>query len=578
MAVRTGTKAIATGLLLLALAVGFTLGRTSGSRATDTAPQDRAGLRRPGVPAPARSRDTRHTLQGAVLDADGNGLRHATVRIAPRSQNEIVVSTDQAGRYAATGLEPGDYVVSAEKPGFAKVELQQEAPFELPSLLRVSADSAVLSANFILRRAGAVVGVVVDSQGAAAANALVGLFHREFDHATLRTIAFKDVQSVRTDDHGRFRLHSVPASTFYVAASLGGAFPESGTAEKYAYLPTFHPKASSVETARPVAVSAGQDIEANIQLVRAGLREITGTVIDSRGTPVSEGIVRWTSKDRAVDSAKVAPIERSGRFVLEILDVPGTYWLSALTGAPGNTHTGEFASRSVTLPESLPTLTNIRLQTSPGVALRGTVVIEGTGQHRKELVVIARPAFVEDAWLGMRQATTAADGSFELRNVHVQSLLLVNSDPSSGYSVRAVRAGSADVERQGVDPSQPAHRAGIVVDVSDRPTRISGNVTKDGHPASATVLIFSHDQSRWSDSLNRFVTASRVSKSGGFNVVGLPEGDYFVIALRTIDRRRLTDPALLSILQPSARRVTISREAEMRLELKVTDPVMRPRS
>jgi hypothetical protein len=63
-------------------------------------------------------------LSGAITDPSGAVVSGATVTlIGPQGTRQLI--TDASGRYTATGLTPGFYDVSVEKPGFKKVSAKQ---------------------------------------------------------------------------------------------------------------------------------------------------------------------------------------------------------------------------------------------------------------------------------------------------------------------------------------------------------------------------------------------------------------------------------------------------------------------
>src|SRR6186997_3321823 len=75
-----------------------------------------------GVPLTARAQQDTATLTGTVRDATGAVLSRAAVAVTNiRTNITHKAETDERGTYTIPSLRPGEYSVSAERDGFAKV-------------------------------------------------------------------------------------------------------------------------------------------------------------------------------------------------------------------------------------------------------------------------------------------------------------------------------------------------------------------------------------------------------------------------------------------------------------------------
>src|ERR1700744_1788005 len=59
------------------------------------------------------------SISGPLTDPAGSVLRGAEVSIAAK---DIIVSTDEQGRFFFSGLQPGDYTISVNYIGFRKMK------------------------------------------------------------------------------------------------------------------------------------------------------------------------------------------------------------------------------------------------------------------------------------------------------------------------------------------------------------------------------------------------------------------------------------------------------------------------
>ena len=81
-----------------------------------------------------------------------------------------------------------------------------------------------------------------------------------------------------------------------------------------------------------------------------------------------------------------------------------------------------------------------------------------------------------------------------------------------------------------------------------------------GTDGDATVLLFPADDRLWADSgaSPRRMKTMRVTKTGGFALTAVPEGDYFIVAVRDDVAADWPDPKFLESLRTSATRVSIA--------------------
>src|ERR1044072_7527070 len=72
----------------------------------------------------AQTQSTTGTIQGDVVDANGAAVPGANVEIRNLDTNAIRnLTTDEAGRFTALALQPGNYFISVSKQGFATAQI-----------------------------------------------------------------------------------------------------------------------------------------------------------------------------------------------------------------------------------------------------------------------------------------------------------------------------------------------------------------------------------------------------------------------------------------------------------------------
>jgi 5-hydroxyisourate hydrolase-like protein (transthyretin family) len=186
-------------------------------------------------------------LTGRVITgtgAEARPVRRAKVTLSGAGlPDSRIADTDTTGAYRFDRVPAGDFKVRVEKPGFVTLEADAQA-----------------SATLTMIRGGAIEGVIADSAGDPTWNVVVTALQPQADGKP------KAIARTRTDDLGRYRLHSLAAGDYVVSADTDGYFLERMflmPGEKRPGVTTaYYPAAGGVENARSVRVSAGRDVSA----------------------------------------------------------------------------------------------------------------------------------------------------------------------------------------------------------------------------------------------------------------------------------------------------------------------------
>lgn len=280
------------------------------------------------------------------------------------------LSTDAGGRVRFTDLQAGYGGLGNFKGSHVNLKLD---PGETRSLI------------FRIKREFSVRGRVVDEAGDAVADAEVLLLTGWFGRSG--TLA-------RTDIAGRFVLEGLSRGLIVAAA---------------------HPRfgVSNGQLINQYRIEQDAKSGGEVELVLAGgTGTLAGVVIDEEGVPMHGAQVQFTPElPPSTPESEKAPVsgaatDQAGRFELKLLR-PGPGSWSVRTTFHG-VNTGEV---SITRSET----TQVTLQLSPGLVVRGRVLNESTG----EPVVRAMVAIGERGEPTIRAANTDDSGTFEIE--HVQS-------------------------------------------------------------------------------------------------------------------------------------------------------------
>lgn len=98
-----------------------------------------------------------------------------------------------------------------------------------------------------------------------------------------------------------------------------------------------------------------------------------------------------------------------------------------------------------------------------------------------------------------------------------------------------------------------------VLTFSDRVSELTGLLTTGTNaPADLySILVFTTDRHLWQPHTRR-VRLARPSSDGSFVIDGLPDGDYFVSAVKDVGPQDLADPAFLARVALDSVKVALS--------------------
>jgi protocatechuate 3,4-dioxygenase beta subunit len=249
-------------------------------------------------------------------------------------------TTDKDGRYRFDGLAAGRYRMSVRKPGFA-----QPRGAELPEVDLVSGERRD-DVDVTLYKGAVIVGRVLDESGEPVLEARVMALHKVSSRPgkAMRGDALVPAgSSAMTNDLGEFRLFSLPPGEYYVQAMSSLQIEGAQTQRATTVLPTFFPGTPDPTAAQPVTVGAGEtSVDVVIRMIGAPAFQVSGVVVDQRGRPVDNVMIRLAVDQPYPPMAFMEPwiqsrTDASGRFTVNNV-TSGSYTLVAIpprvTAAP----------------------------------------------------------------------------------------------------------------------------------------------------------------------------------------------------------------------------------------------------
>ena len=202
-------------------------------------------------------------LSGKVRSTTGQVVAGAAVYLHPASTSALLLktTTDVDGSYKLSDLPPGEYILTAEAPTFARRPPQRsETQFPKTTILsgKTTVEDILVEPMAILR------GQVLDPAGKPVPNAAVGVI------STWRGQHADQWHCVQTDANGRFLL----------ATGHTQVDPQPADAIVHAFSPQ-----AGYRSLQFADLAAGQT--RNVSLTLSGAVRVAGTITDAAGKPLA---------------------------------------------------------------------------------------------------------------------------------------------------------------------------------------------------------------------------------------------------------------------------------------------------
>jgi hypothetical protein len=503
------------------------------------------------------------TIAGIVLDTGSNApIRRAVVTLSTveARPQDAVAWTDASGRFAFGYLPPGGYELRVTKNGYQSVVYGAETPRRPPGTVQLAAGEVRGDIVFRLQLVITILGSVVGEGGEPLPGISITAMRWGWQRQKRRLLSGP---SVRSDAAGRYRLTGLAPGRYAIVASQLGGPPIQLQSESvagqpqqpYSYGSQYYPGTDRAESASQLSVEPGHEYsEIDFVLSARPIPSVQGKIVPPPGVSMFEQLSINVSREDLANRMNLGVGVSQPDFAFHFNQIqPGSYVFVAQGTAGGRLYRG---MQAVEVPsEGVPDLA-IPLQ--PSIDLAGSVSVEGPDAAKfpasfvslvpGDNIPFTRPPL---------RATVNKDGTFKIAAVP-PGIWDINAGPvpPGGY-IKSMRLGDQDVltEEMVIEPST---QTPLKIVISTRAAAIQGDVTSNGQPVRALVLLA--PEPRWRHVLSFYRTVS-ADANGHFEIKNAAPGAYQLYAFDELDRESIQDPEFLKPFETVGVTVTL-REGE----------------
>jgi hypothetical protein len=470
-----------------------------------------------------------------------------------------------------TGLRGGAYSFAIERNGYLPTSWPEASRWIRRQEARISiaATDHLENVTLPIERGGVVAGNVMTASGEPMSGAQVAL---------TRVVPPIYTRHGTCNDLGDYRVADLPAGRYILRAYLRSVTTDNPPdAPLPGPLPTYYPGTLDRSEARELVVGRGGAVtEANLRLVEGTLSILDVTVTHTDGRPVDSAML-------TVSNVAELPLAQAGRSIRNGVGrvelPPGEYVLQARSSS-GLKNTRDWivsdltAVARVRLPAGVRE--NVTVVVGKHATASGRVSFEGDRSPPSVAVGGRIPMFGPDGHpCDFGTPTIAPDWSFTIDGL--VGTCQANPRPApltERWVLKSVIVDGREVLDEHVWFEPGRHYDNVRIVMTDRRSQVRVRVSDpDGTPTGEYAAVaFPVQPERWR-SPDRYIRAAAPlpasflgtpdpSGTGGepgrsLRFIGLPAGDYYLIAVDDIEYHATRDPAVLEKLALKATRVTI---------------------
>ncbi len=539
----------------------------------------------PAATQPVKPED-KCSIEGKVTNAlTGEPVKKARISLDHMGRQDNAsysATTDAGGRFAIQDVDPGDYILSAERNGFARLRYGDRGPNRPAPPFTLKAGARVNDVAFRLLPHAVIAGRVLDEDGEPMESVQVGVMRFVFQGGKRRLVP---AGNASTDDLGEYRIFELEPAKYYLSATyrrpaltVTNERAAADGSEEEGYAPTYFPGTSDPASAVAIEMAAGKVLTGTeITLRKTRTVRVRGRVTNSMSEGLPRNVMlhlvpRNTMLEGFFSQLTTQPARnRGGAFEFRGV-TPGAYLLMAQWSDEGG---GYRVKQSVDVGNN--SIDDVAVVLTPSLEVKGQVRIDGPAQENSGRLHVSLEAQGPLSFsMGGPGAAVKEDGTFTLEHVSADHYTVHVLGLGDNLYLKSVRMGDVDGMETGIDLTSGA--AGILeILLSPNGGQVDGTVADSNQqPAAGVTVVLAPDEPHRGQSM--LFKRATADASGHFNIKGITPGDYKLFAWQDVESDAYQDPEFLKPYETRGEAVTIRDGGHETMQLSVIPAESAPAS
>jgi hypothetical protein len=509
--------------------------------------------------ANSKPADNTLSITGTVVNSlTGEPVRGAVVSIisgplAGQRNPPTAAATlsDNSGHFQFDGLMEGRALINATKPEFGN-PFRGQSPATSVQIAR-NVSPVLLK----MAPAGVIFGRLTGSDEQPLEGFLLHVMSEQSVAGKQQWVPFPSQAS--TDDDGDFRIAGLPADTYclQVLQNQKTTLSRRGVPNprEQGYAEVFYPGVSDINSAIPIELSGGREVEANFSIAAEPLYEISGIVSPPEpNSPVVFSRRAGEGYDFVLNS-----MVQDGRFQIKLpagsFSVTGSTAAGIQLTASGVVVSSDNPNLNISLSAAPTIRVEFQTQSSSGTTPRNAS--EQLGSIGMSLQLVRAGGLPgKNYWWAPGQS----DG---FQGVAPGVYTVQANGPVGSWYIKSLRSGGIDLLSEDLAVVEGAQPQPVEVTLRDDAASVRGTVTPADDMMPPIVLLV---QSRGTKNLIKVGRASQ----GKFELDGVAPGDYLLLAFDPIDSLDYENPDVLNPYLSKAEHISVQPHGTANVNLSLS--------
>ncbi|HTQ57296.1 MAG TPA: carboxypeptidase-like regulatory domain-containing protein [Bryobacteraceae bacterium] len=508
-------------------------------------------------------------IAGRVLNATNHEpVRRARLMLRrsdnPAGGSEMpatyTAATDDHGRFAMKGIEPGKYNFSVQHAGFADTWYGARRPGREGATLSLDAGQQLTDVIFRMTPQAVIAGRILDADG----DPVQGV--------QLVTVRYQYLMGKRqlvpaghasTDDLGEYRLFGLAPGRYYLQAirrdapALMMATRVAAKTAGESYVATYYPGVTDPGNATLLELEPGTQLRGmDFTLSKARSVTVRGHLNFPAGVSHQFAMMMLMPRNRTVWlGMRRRLVDANGSFELTGV-TPGSYNLSTSLRDGAKTY---FAYQHLEVESG--NIDGLTLNLSAGAELAGQLRFEGRTPASLTGISVDLEEFEGDDFrIGPRPyCEVKEDGSFTLESIAGEQYRARVHGLPAGYYLKSARLGDDEVKESGIDAAHEISGP-LILTVSSRAGQIEGVVLNARQQPVSGVAVVLVPEPKKRERFEKFKHVT-TDQYGRYTVKSIEPGEYQLFAWEDMEPGEYMDPEFLKPVEARGKAISIHEDS-----------------